>query len=97
MTRSLALAFFILSAFMFASAQESVPAAHAASIAGTVVKEPGSQPLKKVLVQVIAESLDPEVEHTLEIEPLFSEGAGQELRLESICVSGGTAKVRKGP
>src|SRR6202790_4338426 len=56
MTRSLALAFFILSAFMFASAQESVPAAHAASIAGTVVKEPGSQPLKKVLVQVIAEN-----------------------------------------
>src|SRR3984893_11613815 len=56
MTRSLALAFFILCAFMFASAQESVPAAHAASIAGTVVKEPGSQPLKKVLVQVIAEN-----------------------------------------
>src|ERR1700674_1653277 len=56
MTRSLALAFFILSAFMFASAQESVPAAHAASIAGTVVKEPGSQPLKKVLVQIIAEN-----------------------------------------
>ena len=56
MKRSLVLAFFILSAFMFASAQESVPAAHAASIAGTVVKEPGSQPLKKVLVQVIAEN-----------------------------------------
>jgi protocatechuate 3,4-dioxygenase beta subunit len=56
MKRSLVLAFFILSAFMFASAQESVPAAHAASIAGTVVKEPGSQPLKKVLVQVVAEN-----------------------------------------
>ena len=56
MTRSLALAFFILSAFVFASAQESAPTAHASSITGTVVKEPGSQPLKKVLVQVVAEN-----------------------------------------
>src|SRR6202795_4585641 len=55
MTRSLLLAFFVLSAFVHASAQEPLPAAHA-SIAGTVVKEPGSQPLKKVLVQVIAEN-----------------------------------------
>jgi protocatechuate 3,4-dioxygenase beta subunit len=56
MTRSLALAFFTLSAFVLASAQESAPAAHSASIAGTVVREPGSQPLKKVLVQVVAEN-----------------------------------------
>jgi protocatechuate 3,4-dioxygenase beta subunit len=57
MTRSLVLAFFILSAFVLASAQEPVPAAHtASSIAGTVIKEPGSQPLKKVLVQVVAEN-----------------------------------------
>jgi Carboxypeptidase regulatory-like domain len=56
MTRSLVLAFFILGAFMFASAQEPVPAPHASSIAGTVVKESGSQPLKKVLVQIIAEN-----------------------------------------
>src|SRR5258707_8745886 len=56
MTRSLVLAFFIFSAFVFASAQEPVPAAHASSIAGTVLKEPGSQPLKKVLVQVVAEN-----------------------------------------
>jgi protocatechuate 3,4-dioxygenase beta subunit len=55
MTRSLALAFFLLSAWLLASAQEPAPAANASSIAGTVVKEPGSQPLKKVLVQVIAE------------------------------------------
>ena len=41
---------------MFASAQEPVPAPHASSIAGTVVKESGSQPLKKVLVQIIAEN-----------------------------------------
>jgi protocatechuate 3,4-dioxygenase beta subunit len=54
MTRSLALAFFLLSALL-ASAQESAPAANASSIAGIVVKEPGSQPLKKVMVQVVAE------------------------------------------
>jgi Carboxypeptidase regulatory-like domain len=54
MTRSLALAFFLLSALL-ASAQEAAPAANASSIAGIVVKEPGSQPLKKVLVQVVAE------------------------------------------
>jgi len=58
MTRSLALAFFILSAFVLASAQqEPAPSAHTtSSIAGTVIKEPGSQPLKKVLVQVVAEN-----------------------------------------
>jgi len=55
MTRSLVLAFFVLSALLLASAQDSAPAANASSIAGTVVKEPGSQPLKKVLVKVIAE------------------------------------------
>src|ERR1019366_4002421 len=55
MTRSLVLALFVLSALVLTSAQESAPAANASSIAGTVVKEPGSQPLKKVLVQVIAE------------------------------------------
>src|SRR5260370_28010631 len=55
MIRSLALVCFVLSAFSFASAQESASAVKGSSIAGTVVKEPGSQPLKKVLVQVIAE------------------------------------------
>src|SRR5713101_1183588 len=55
MKRSLALVFFVLSAFSFTSAQDSASAASVSSIAGTVVKEPGSQPLKKVLVQVIAE------------------------------------------
>ncbi len=53
MTRSLAIAFLLLSALP-ASAQGSAPATNA-TIAGTVVKEPGSQPLKKVLVQVVAE------------------------------------------
>jgi hypothetical protein len=51
----LVLAFLVLSAFSFTSAQDSASAARASSIAGMVVKEPGSQPLKKALVQVIAE------------------------------------------
>jgi len=55
MTRSLALAFCILSAVLPASVQDSVPPPKTSSIAGTVVQEPGSHPLKKVLVQVIAE------------------------------------------
>ena len=45
----------MLSALLSVSAQESAPAAKESSIAGTVVKEPGSEPLKKVLVQVVAE------------------------------------------
>ncbi|MCY3023352.1 MAG: SGNH/GDSL hydrolase family protein [Planctomycetota bacterium] len=52
--------------------------------------------------QVIATGLDPAIEHTLEIEPVFAAdpqplaaGDGeQELRLESICVAGGQATVR---
>ena len=46
------------------------------------------------LVQVIATGLDPAAEHTLEIEPLFTEETDQELRLESICVAGGGACVK---
>jgi protocatechuate 3,4-dioxygenase beta subunit len=53
MTRSLAIAFVLLSALP-ASAQDDARATNA-TIAGAVVKEPGSQPLKKVLVQVVAE------------------------------------------
>ncbi len=54
MTRSLAIAFLLLSALL-AGAQDSATAASTSSIAGMVVQEPGSQPLKKVLVQIIAE------------------------------------------
>ncbi len=53
--RSFALALLVFGASLFTSAQESAPATKASSIAGTVVQEPGSQPLKKVLVQVVAE------------------------------------------
>jgi protocatechuate 3,4-dioxygenase beta subunit len=56
MKRSLALVFFILSAWCVASAQQPSPSTNASSISGAVVKEPGSEPLKKVLVQVIAEN-----------------------------------------
>ena len=55
MTRSIALAFFLLGCCLFLSSQDSLPASKASSIAGTVAKEPGSEPLKKVLVQVVAE------------------------------------------
>ena len=49
MKHSLALVFFVLSVLLLASAQESASAAKESSIAGTVVEEPGSQPLKKVI------------------------------------------------
>jgi hypothetical protein len=53
MKRRPALALCLIAAALLASAQDSAPKASA--IAGTVVKEPGSEPLKKVLVQVVAE------------------------------------------
>ncbi|MGB7148764.1 MAG: carboxypeptidase-like regulatory domain-containing protein [Terriglobales bacterium] len=55
MKRSLILAI-IIGAAQMASAQDSATAAKTPSIAGTVIKEPGSQPLKKVLVQIVAEA-----------------------------------------
>jgi hypothetical protein len=56
MTRSLPLIFFVLSALLLTSAQDSPPAPKTSSIAGVVAKEPGSEPVKKVLVQVVAEN-----------------------------------------
>ncbi len=50
------LAILPLCAVSLVSAQDPKSAPHPSSIAGTVVKEPGSQPLKKVLVQVVAEN-----------------------------------------
>src|SRR5271165_222554 len=56
MTRSLAVACFLLSSWLLATAQDATPPEpKAASISGLVVKEPGSQPIKKVLVQLVAE------------------------------------------
>ena len=43
--------------------------------------------------QIIAENLDSNTDHTLEIELILSPDLEQELRLESICVAGGDAKV----
>ena len=45
--------------------------------------------------QVVAVGLDASQEHTLEIRPLFTGEDEQELRLESICVAGGAAEVRR--
>jgi hypothetical protein len=53
---SLTLVLCFCSAVRLASAQESAAPAKPSSISGSVVKEPGSQPLKKVLVQVVAEN-----------------------------------------
>ena len=47
------------------------------------------------LVKVVAEGLDPRREHTLVVEPLLA--PGEELRLESVCVAGGAAKVEMKP
>lgn len=44
------------------------------------------------LVQIIAEGLDPAIEHMVEISPDLAKG--QELRLESLCVAGGKASVQ---
>ena len=45
------------------------------------------------LSQVVKTGLDPNVEHTLEIVPVFEGGAEQELRLESLCVADAGARV----
>ncbi len=44
-------------------------------------------------VAIIAENLDSHTVHTLEIELLFTPNVEQELRIESICLAGGEAKV----
>jgi protocatechuate 3,4-dioxygenase beta subunit len=54
MARTLTLAIVVCAALL-AHAQASAPAVRVSSVAGTVIKDPDSQPLKKVLVQVIAE------------------------------------------
>jgi lysophospholipase L1-like esterase len=45
------------------------------------------------LVQVIAVGLKPGVEHTLQIEPKYTGGVDEEVRLESVCVAGPGAEV----
>lgn len=44
-------------------------------------------------VNVVATGLDLTREHTLEIEPIFDADSEQELRLESVCVAGGEARI----
>ena len=55
MKRRLVLAFCVLSLLTRIQAQDAVSPTNAATLAGTVVKEPGSQPLKKVLLHLVAE------------------------------------------
>ena len=55
MKRSLAAACCLISAVTMATARDLAPSAKASSITGTVIQEPGSRPLKKVVVQVMAE------------------------------------------
>ncbi|HUX02898.1 MAG: SGNH/GDSL hydrolase family protein [Phycisphaerae bacterium] len=49
------------------------------------------------LSQLIATGLDPATEHTLEIEPVFTDDTDEELRIESICVAGEKAGVTLAP
>lgn len=46
-------------------------------------------------VELVGQNLDPNIEHTLEIVPLFAADVEQELRLESLCVAG--ASQNTGP
>lgn len=45
------------------------------------------------LSQMLVKGLDPDKVHTLEIRPMFNDEEPQELRLESICLAGGEAKI----
>jgi protocatechuate 3,4-dioxygenase beta subunit len=56
MARFLAVFVFLISVLLLSPAQTSPAAPKTASISGIVIKEPGSEPLKKVLVQVVAEN-----------------------------------------
>lgn len=56
MARSLAVFVFLISVLLLSPAQTSPAAPKTASIAGTVIKEAGSEPIKKVLVQIVAEN-----------------------------------------
>lgn len=55
MTRFLAFVFLLLAAVLPVLAQDANPPEGTPSIAGTVLGEPGSHPLKKVMVEVVAE------------------------------------------
>jgi lysophospholipase L1-like esterase len=49
------------------------------------------------LAQTLATGLDAATEHTLEIEPVFTDDTDEELRIESICVAGEKAGVTPAP
>jgi len=62
--RSTTLAIFLLKSLLLIGAQDVQTGARSCSIAGTVVKEPGSQPLKKVMVQFFSENQKGGVSYT---------------------------------
>jgi lysophospholipase L1-like esterase len=45
------------------------------------------------LTELIAAGLDPQVEHTLILTPIWQDAEDEELRIESVCVAGGEATV----
>ncbi|MBE7464057.1 MAG: SGNH/GDSL hydrolase family protein [Planctomycetes bacterium] len=45
------------------------------------------------LCHLVATGLDPERTHELVLEPVFAPGKEQELRIESVCLAGGAARV----
>ena len=47
--------------------------------------------------RTIVEDLDPNTPHILEIEPVLGKGEERELRIESLCVAGGPARVKALP
>ncbi len=69
MKRYLVLVFCVLSALTRTRAQEPVSPPSTATLAGTVVKEPGSQPLKKVLLHLIAEDQKQGGNYTADTDP----------------------------
>ena len=56
---------------------------------GAPINPPPSGELR--YVEMIAQNLDPHVDHQIEITPKLQ--PGQELRLESVCVAGAPAQV----
>jgi lysophospholipase L1-like esterase len=47
--------------------------------------------------QAIIDNLDPDTPHIVELEPVLDADEEQELRIESLCVAGGTAEVKALP
>lgn len=62
-------ALFVCGFSFLSQAQDATPPPDTATLAGTVVKEPGSQPLKKVLLHLIAEDQNQGGNYTTDTDP----------------------------